>query len=303
MLMLRLALVSVGAWLVYAYMLRLERQMVGGLRLRGDARWGLLWPIVDSIRALGKKSSLPGMRPALAWGGAAFALGMECLTLALLPWQRDDGIGFMLLLAVNSSALLGILVSARGAGSPPLWQESQRLVRQALGFTVPALLALAGAFLLARTLALGDLVEQQRLALPYALYQPLGLAVFAVAALLGARRLPLPQSPEADALLVDFHWQHSGGLAALLHMAEYVHLLVIGGIIAVVYLGGGEGPWLPSPMWLGLKTFWVTAALLWLRSRWLNRRAAWFQAHGWGALCGIALLNVIVTIAIVGWGF
>jgi NADH-quinone oxidoreductase subunit H len=306
----------VALWVLYAYLLRFERRVIGRLALRGDPRWGLLWPLADAARALLKRSIPPkeAYRP-LYYAAPLLTLGaiLEALavvpagpTITLLGGRLTDGpmsldITLLLVVALSWVTLLTVLLGAWSARSDYLWEEGCRVARAGLGYSLPALLALGGAIMLTGSLDLRAIVRAQGVAFPYLLYQPLGLLTFTLSALLGSRRLPLRLPGGGNPLLGDFHLQHAGGVLALYHLVEHLHLLLIATLVATIYLAGWWGPWRAGPHWLLLKVLAVTVALLWLRDGWLARRAEQLGRRAWRILMLLAILNTLLTAIILLW--
>ena len=276
----RVALAILGLILIYAYLVRIERRVIGGLQLRGQARWGILWPVVDTVRALVKPTA-GGIRPgARRFIGQGFAFGATLAALLLLSpgtadawtstclWGPEVGprTSLPVLFIFNWLPLLGMLL-ALDERAPRLYGRNEQALHQSLAYALPAMLAALGPVLLSDTLYLRDLVEQQCAGQPLALQQPLGFAVFALS-LFASRHLPSRETeggyPE-DPLLVDFHLQHASRVAAFDHLIDYFHLLFVSTSSAVLYLGGGCGPWRNGLHWLLLKSLMLALLLLWLR--------------------------------------
>lgn len=305
--------VIVFAFLTYAYLLRLERQLIAHLGLRGG-RWRALWPVADAARALAK----PGLWPAgwrrLAWGGGALlALAAALAMLALAPlgaltWggaARDLTLlrfeqGWAVFFVLDGLSLAAMLIGARAWNLDNVLARARSLARAGLRYGLVALLAVAGVALLAGSLDLECIALAQAM-FPYLLYQPLSALLLAIALIAGGRRLPFDLPGAGDPTLADFHLQHAGGPLAMYHLAEYARLLAGGALWATLYLAGPNGPWLDGPHWLAAKTVLVAAALLWLRRRWLWPQGERLAENGWLILLALGALNVALTWALAIW--
>jgi NADH-quinone oxidoreductase subunit H len=316
LIILRVLAALVALYVVYAYLLRLERLLIQRLPLHGNPKWGLLWPLVDVARALARRNLFPSgaWRP-LYLAAPFLALGATLEALAVVPagptitvlggrLARDPAVldlFLLMILVLDWLSLLCLLLGAWSARLDYLWEEGCRVARAGLGYSLPALLALGGAVMLSGSPGLAEMVHAQCATLPYVCYQPLGLLTFALSALLGSRRLPLRLPGGENALLGDFHLQHAGSVPAIYHLTEYLHLLLVGTLIATVYLAGWCGPWRDGPHWLVLKALAVTVILLWLRDGWLARRVQQLGERTWRILMSLAVLNLLLTGVILMW--
>src|SRR4029450_11194809 len=109
-------------------------------------------------------------------------------------------------------------------------------------------MALAGVILLAGTLSLREIVDQQAGAwfgvLPrwFLLLQPLGFCIFMIAGIAETNRAPF-DFPEAEQELVaGYFTEYSSMCFALFPMAEYINMVTVAAVATDLYLGGGHYP-------------------------------------------------------------
>ncbi|MGM0399804.1 MAG: NADH-quinone oxidoreductase subunit H [Chloroflexota bacterium] len=302
-------------YIVYAYLLRFERQVIADLGLRGSERWGILWPLVDVARALVKGGgALTTVPSPLCLGAPLLTLGARLAALATIPlgsltiWGREIALGvgdlplsLCLPFVLDWIALLGPLWSAYCSPWSYLRRESAGMVSRALLYSVPSLLSLGGVVILSGSLNMQDIVVSQSQGLPYALYQPLGLLVFILSALFGGRRLPYLLPQERNPVLGAFHIQHAGSVEAIYHLAQYLYLLLMGALISRVYLSGLWQPWHAAPHWFMAKVVLVTAGLLWMRHRLLPRLCERWGDGVWRLCTLLASFNLLLTALFVIW--
>ena len=307
---------TTAIYVIYAYLVRFERWAMGRMVLRGNRRRGMLWPLVDASRALLKPSvAPPGVRGAVYRLSPVLTLSATVTALALLPvgpaieivgfkvplWGTNLDVSLLVALPLTWLSLLSLLAGGWASGRPLAWKESCLVVRQAWRYSLPALLSLCGPVMLAGSFSLEKMVRAQSDALPYITYQPLGLLVFALALLLGSRRLPFKPPGPQSRLLSDYYLQHSEGVLAMYHLAEYVHLFFISALISTVYLAGWQGPWRDGFHWLVLKALLVVGVLLWLRDGWLAQQSQQSGERMWFILTLLALLNSALTATVLAW--
>ena len=101
---------------------------------------------------------------------------------------------------------------------------------------------------------------------------------------------------EADSELVaGFHTEYSGMKFAMFFFAEYTNLFTISAISTTLFLGGWNGPWLPSWMWFLGKTFFVILLIMWFRWTYPRIRVDQLMGFAWKFLLPLAFLNLILT--------
>jgi NADH:ubiquinone oxidoreductase subunit H len=298
-------------YVLYAYLTRFERLVAARLALRGEARYGVAWPLVDTARALAKPDpASPSVRGRVRLAAAllTFLLGLVAwfavvvapacaqwswASLCRVPWMTTD------LLAPAVLSVLGSLSCLLQDWPWPTGARAEgpgfRVALQGQRYLLAGVLALAGVFVLSGTTRLAALAAAPR---PWIVYQPLGMALAAVSLLLASQRLPIPPLAPEQAPLVGFHMQHGGRTWAWLHLAEGVQLWAVAGLLAVVYLAGPAGPGADGLHWLVLKSALVAVGLVWLKHRWLSARA-WRMGHDlWKLLMLLGLANTLLTAAL-----
>ncbi|MBI4368328.1 MAG: NADH-quinone oxidoreductase subunit H, partial [Candidatus Omnitrophica bacterium] len=82
---------------------------------------------------------------------------------------------------------------------------------------------------------------------------------------------------------------------ALFYMAEFMNTFSISAIVATAYLGGWQGPWLPSWLWFFLKTYALICVMMWFRGTFPRFRVDQLMGFAWKFLLPLALINLLVT--------
>ena len=148
-----------------------------------------------------------------------------------------------------------------------------------------------------------DIVEQQD-TIWFIVPQFVGFCIFLVAGFAETARAPF-DLPEADAEIVaGYNTEYGGMRFGAFFMAEYMHIIVFGGLCAALFLGGwhGPGPALPRPG-LGGRQDDRDRDALHLGAATLPRlRYDQLMNFGWKVLLPLATLNALVTaIVVVAW--
>jgi len=164
----------------------------------------------------------------------------------------------------------------------------------AMGLSLVPIVMLAGSF------SLVDIVAAQE-GFPFLLVQPVSFVIFLISALAEAKRLPFDLPEAENELMAGYHTEYSGMRFALYFVGEYINMIVLGGLLAVFFLGGWHGPLLPPPLLLGLKIIPVPLLLIWTRATLPRLRYDQLMQFGWKVLVPVALVNIVVTGGLILW--
>jgi len=130
---------------------------------------------------------------------------------------------------------------------------------------------------------------------------PLAFLIFFISMLAESKRVPF-DLPEAEAELVaGFHTEYSGMRFGLFFVGEYINMIILSAMITVLFLGGWHGPLLPPLAWFVGKVLFVCFVFIWIRGSLPRLRYDQLMHFGWKVLVPLALLNVLVTGAVLLW--
>jgi NADH-quinone oxidoreductase subunit H len=149
----------------------------------------------------------------------------------------------------------------------------------------------------ARSLSLVDIVNAQE-SYPFILVQPISFVIFFIAAMAESKRIPFDLPEAENELGAGYHMEYSGMRFGLFFLGEYVHMQVFGALLAVFFLGGWHGPLLPPWIWLLLKIIAISLLMIWIRGTLPRLRYDQLMAIGWKVLIPAALLNILITGAV-----
>jgi NADH-quinone oxidoreductase subunit H len=202
--------------------------------------------------------------------------------------------------AFGSIAFYGFLLGGWASGSKFSFLGSMRSAAQLISYEVSLGLALLGIVIMAQSLSLVDIVEAQN-KVWYILPQFIGFCIFLVAGFAETARPPF-DLPEADAELVaGYNTEYGGMRFGAFYMAEYMHIIVFGGLATALFLGGwhGPGPEALGPLWVTLKMFLVVCFFIWARATFPRLRYDQLMSFGWKILLPLATVNALVTAILV----
>lgn len=300
-------LLSLGGLLIW-----LERRLLALWQERyGPNRvgpFGLLQIAADMIKIFGKEDWIPPFADKVVFLVApAVIVVVTLLSFAVIPFAPgiqvlDSNIGLLFILAMSSLGVYSVALAGWASASKYALLGGLRATAQMVSYEVFMGLSLMGVVMQAGTFSLRGIVEAQQASSWFFLPQFAGLAVFLVAGLAETHRLPF-DLPEAESELVaGFHSEYSGLKFGLFFVGEYLGVTLISALITVLFFGGWLGPWFPPLVWFGLKTFLFIGLFILLRATLPRPRYDQLMAFGWKVCLPVALVNLLMTGALVLYG-
>lgn len=298
-----LVLASVAPLLVWV-----ERRLLGRFQRRlGPNRvgpFGILQTVADAIKLLTKEDWVPPFADPVPYVVAPMILAVSVLgAFAVVPFSEagaivDLNVGVLFFLAMSSVGVYSVMLAGLASNSKYSLLGAVRSAAQMISYELAMGLSLASVVLLAGSFNMREIVAAQQGA-PYVLLQPLAFVVFLIAGLAELKRAPFDLPEAENEIVAGFHTEYSSMKFALFFLGEYLGMMLIGAVAATAFLGGGNGPWLPAPLWFALKMALFIYLFIWVRATLPRFRYDHLMAFGWKFLLPLALLNLMVTGAVV----
>jgi NADH-quinone oxidoreductase subunit H len=303
----------------FAYSTWLERKVIGRMQLRyGPNRtgpFGLLQPIADLVKLIRKEHFFPATAVDLLYIGApAVSAATALAAFSVIPFGEgwhvagydisgevaNIPISLILIFALGSLGIYGFIVGGWASDSKYSLLGSMRTCAQLVSYEVALALSVLGVVIMAGSLNLVEIVEQQSDSVWYAVPQVVGLLVFFFAGIAETNRPPF-DLPEAETELVaGYHTEYSGMRFGLFSMAEYINMITLSALCVTLFFGGWLGPWAPlGPVWFLLKLGALVVVFIWLRATLPRLRYDQLMDFGWKVLLPVATVNALVTAALV----
>jgi NADH-quinone oxidoreductase subunit H len=233
------------------------------------------------------------------------------LIFAVVPFGRDTmifgmkvpmviadlNIGLLYVFALSSLGVYGVALGGWSSNSKYSLLGGIRGAAQMISYELALGLALVPIVMQARSFSLVDIVRAQA-HYPFILVQPVSFVIFFISAVAETKRIPFDLPEAENELGAGYHTEYSGMRFGLFFLGEYVNLIVLGGLIAVFFLGGWRGPWLPPVVWFLVKVFVVALVMIWIRGTLPRLRYDQLMHLGWKVLVPVALVNIMVTGAV-----
>jgi NADH-quinone oxidoreductase subunit H len=310
-----------------AYMTLFERKVLAAMQDRmGPMRTGpkgILQPIADGIKLLGKEDLIPRAADKPVFYFAPLIIFITSIvSVAVIPFGgtihlfgrdinlfiADLNVGALFVLAFSSVGVYGIILGAWASANRYSLLGGLRSAAQVVSYEIILGLSLVGVFLLAGSLSLREIMEAQQTTLEigpfevsnwYILSQPLAFVIFMIAAVAETNRAPF-DLPEAETELVSgFHTEYSAFRFSFYFLGEYISMIVISLFASTLFLGGTSGPgsdsWGLGILWLFVKTVMFLFFYVWLRGTLPRFRYDQLMGIAWKVLLPLVLLNIVMT--------
>ena len=316
-------LMSVPSAFLIIYM---EMKVIALMNLRiGPDRvgpFGSLLSVVHGLKVLMKEDFSPTGADRLVFTLAPVAVFMATvLGLLVLPFAPglfgvDMNIGLLYLFAVSGLTVVGLLMAGWSSFNKYSLLGGLRSAAQVVSYEIPLTLSVVGLLLLAGTMSLNQLAENQAgwFTSWYVFRQPLGALIFFIAATAEANRTPFDLTEADSEIVAGFATEYSGMRYGFFYFAEYVNVFLVSGLFVTLFLGGWNAPfpW-PWPITLNIDPGSLGLGLLFgllivppllvlaLAAPFYVGRSSmpWWQA----LILGFVLFNLLVIVAVGGWAF
>ncbi len=291
-----------------ALLIWVERRMLGLWQDRwGPNRtgpFGLAQVLADMVKIFFKEDWIPPFADRWVFIGApAIGLMAILMSFAVIPFTAtivvsDLNVGVLYFLAMAAVAVYGVVLAGWSSNNKYALIGGLRALAQMLSYEVFMGLSLMGTVIIAGSFNLSDIVEAQR-HLWFVVPQFFGFAVFMVAGVAEAHRLPF-DLPESEAELVaGYHSEYSGMKFGMFFVGEYAAIVFTSALIATLFFGGWLGPVLPPLVWFAIKTSVFVLLFVLLRASLPRPRYDQLVHFAWKLMLPLALLNLAVTGAVV----
>jgi NADH-quinone oxidoreductase subunit H len=246
------------AMLIAMFSIWWERKVAGHIQSRlGPNRVGpigLLQSLADGIKLILKEDLIPKdadkllfrMAPYLAFA-PAFAAFVALPFGPDLTFEPRLNVGVFWILAILSVEVMGVILAGWASNNKWSVYGAMREACQMVSYEIPLGISIIVGIMAAGTLNMVQLGHLQGGGLHTWLVfrNPFTLAAFAVyfvASLASNKRAPFDLPESESELVAGFHTEYSGLRFSFFFFAEYVAMFVVGGIQAVLFLGGWHDP-------------------------------------------------------------
>lgn len=313
--------ILLGGTVGFAYLTLMERRVLARMQTRiGPNRAGpagLLQPVADGIKLIFKEELIPAEADKKIFILAPVITVLPALIIwAVIPWGQsitiggreislylaDINVAVLYLVAVTSIAVYGVALAGWSSNNKYSLMGGIRSSAQMVSYELALGLSLLSPIMFAGSMSLVDIVEAQK-NLWFILVSPIAGPIFLLASLAEINRAPFDM-PEAEQELVGgYHTEYSGMKFALFYMAEYIKMIAVSAMAAVLFFGGYHLPFIDvppalQPIVMFVKVLILLFGIIWVRATWPRFRYDRLMDFGWKILIPLSLFSVVVTATI-----
>lgn len=239
-----------------------NRAAIAGVRLAG-----IVHLIADVVKLLMKEMMIPRSVNRLYFMIAPFiGFTFVLLAFAVIPWADTFVVagreitmqaatlnaGILFILAITSLEVYGAVLAGWSSNNKYALLGGLRSTAQMISYEIPLGLAIVGMFMTFQSAQLNEIVRGQGELLwgflpKWGVFvQPLGFVIFIAAVFAETNRTPFDLPEGESEIVAGFHTEYSGMRFALFYMTEYAAIVLSSAMIATLYFGGWQVPWVPT---------------------------------------------------------
>jgi NADH-quinone oxidoreductase subunit H len=295
-----------------------ERKVIGSMQDRiGPNRvgpLGLLQPVADVLKLLCKEV----IRPSSANKFLFLLAPIITLAPALAVWAvipinvgwvlADINVGLLYLFAMTSLGVYGIVIAGWASNSKYALLGALRSSAQIISYEIPMGFALLGVLMAAKSMNLTNIVLSQQGGVTHWYWLPLFplFIIYWISAIAETNRAPFDVAEGESEIVAGFHVEYSGMPFAIFFLSEYINMILVSFLAALMFAGGWLSPfeglpsiqqylaWVPNVVWLLGKVVFFMFSILWFRATFPRYRYDQIMRLSWKIFIPITLLWVIV---------
>jgi NADH-quinone oxidoreductase subunit H len=294
----------------------LERKISGFIQERlGPNRlgpFGVFQTIADALKLLTKEDIIPSRTDRWIFKTAPmFFITIAVMLYAVLPMGEgmavvDLNIGLFYFISLGALSTICLLMAGWGSNNKWAMLGAMRSVAQMISYEIPLAFSLLGVVMITGSLNLSEIVTAQN-TLWFVILQPVAFFTYFIAATAELNRGPFDMPEAEQELTAGVYTEYTGMRWALFFLAEYTNLVAVSALAATLFFGGGQGPWLPSWLWIIIKTYLIMMVFMWMKWTFPRIRMDHLMSFSWKVLIPVSLANILVTglgiefFRVMGW--
>lgn len=303
---------GLGVLLLTLLLIWAERKIVARIQDRlGPNRvgpFGILQTVADLVKLITKELIVPvgadlgpyNLAPLLAVMSVVGLWAVVPLAPKLLG--ADINVGVLYIVSIGAISTLSIMLAGISSNNKYALLGAFRSVAQMVSYAVPMVLALIVPTLLAGSMGMVEIVEEQR-SIWFLVIAPVAALIFFISSIAEVGRAPFDLLEAESEIVAGFHIEYSGLRFGMFFVAEFLHAFTISALTTTLFLGGWQGPGASEYPLLGLLYFSIKTALvyfvgIWIRGSFPRIRIDQMNQLNWKFITPLALVSLMVTAVV-----
>src|SRR3954469_21925780 len=273
--------------------------------------FGLLQTIADAVKFLLKEVIVPaGANKVIFFLAPLVSVMVAFIAWAVIPFNKgwvvaDINVGILYLFAVSSLGVYGTVMAGWASNSKYAFLSALRAAAQMVSYEVSIGFVLITVLLFAGSLNLSACVMAQAHGwFLFTILFPMGI-VFFISTLAETQRPPFDLLEAESELVAGFMVEYSSTPFLLFFLGEYMNVIMLSGLFAVLFLGGWLPLWsvwpltlIPGVIWFILKLLFVFFCNSMVKAFVPRYRYDQLMRLGWKVFLPLSLAWVALTA---GW--
>jgi NADH-quinone oxidoreductase subunit H len=309
-----------------AYLVLWERKLIGWIHIRiGPNRvgpGGLLQPIADALKLLLKEIVIPAKStPALFVIGPIMTIMPALAAWSVIPFGPEVALanvnaGLLLLLAITSMEVYGIIIAGWSANSKYSFMGAMRASAQMISYEIPMGFVMVVVLMVSGSLNFSDIVAKQTVGMMashginilswnWLPLLPL-FVVYITSGLAECNRHPFDVVEGESEIVAGHMVEYSGMSYAMFMLAEYANMILVSVLATVMFLGGWQAPFsflefggaFGGFFWLAAKAFLVVSLFVWVRGTFPRYRYDQIMRLGWKVFIPLTLVWLVLVAGV-----
>ncbi|WP_405030326.1 NADH-quinone oxidoreductase subunit NuoH [Neisseria leonii] len=308
--------------LTVAYLTYFERKVIGYMQLRVGPNvtgpFGLIQPFADVLKLLFKEVTRPKLsNKALFYIGPMMSLMPAFAAWAVIPFNEEwlltnVDAGLLFILMITSLSVYGTIIAGWASNSKYAFLGAMRSSAQTISYEIAMGAALVCVVMVSGSLNFNEIVAAQAEGMAggslfswnwFALFP--AFVVYLISAVAETNRAPFDVAEGESEIVAGFHVEYSGFAFALFFLAEYIFMILIAALTALMFFGGWLSPFpqswgmigAPSALWMFAKMAAVLYFYLWIRATFPRYRYDQIMRLGWKVLIPVGFVCIVVLAA------
>jgi NADH-quinone oxidoreductase subunit H len=211
---------------------------------------GAAHSVVAGLKVLLKEDFTPTSADRIVFTWAPVLVFLTAvMTFLVIPfgpglYAQDFNIGLLYLFAVGGMTVVGLLLAGWSSFNKYSLLGGLRSAAQVVSYEIPLTLSVVGVILLAGTMSMVSIGEQQGdwFGNWFVFRQPLGALIFFIAVTAEANRTPFDLTEADSEIVAGFATEYSGMRFGFLFFAEYVNVFLVSALVVTLFFGAWNAP-------------------------------------------------------------